>query len=206
MLLRSPGPISPDTYSGHIRRRALCPNRLRNGMSQRSSSSCQSDILPTMVGPSKSRPPMSHRKTDLGIPCRAKSAKVVLGGVLINAQLRRSFEAIDVNASAAAYGRSPNVCHAGLVYVGAISSNTSVIARILSMRLLDTLSDGRVSSRHVLGRGHRCGCSDRKSNQKCKGKLVCVPHELSFIRYVDFTPCVSCVLAQRQCPRRASTP
>src|SRR5262245_21039285 len=78
MLLRSPGPISPDTYSGHIRRRALCPNRLRNGMSQRSSSSCQSDILPTMVGPSKSRPPMSHRKTDLGIPCRAKSAKVVL--------------------------------------------------------------------------------------------------------------------------------
>src|SRR5215471_2587979 len=78
MLLRSPGPISPDTYSGHIRRRALCPNRLRNGMSQRSSSSCQSDILPTMVGPSKSRPPMSHRKTDLGIPCRSKSAKVVL--------------------------------------------------------------------------------------------------------------------------------
>ena len=28
-----------------------------------------------MVGPSKSRP-----KTDLGIPCRSKSAKVVLGG------------------------------------------------------------------------------------------------------------------------------
>src|SRR5215813_64173 len=78
MLLRSPGPISPDTYSGHIRRRALCPNRLRNGMSQRSSSSCQSDILPTMGGPSKSRPPMSHRKTDLGIPCRSKSPKVVL--------------------------------------------------------------------------------------------------------------------------------
>src|SRR6266478_6914692 len=38
-----------------------------------------------MVGPSKSRPPMSHRKTDLGIPCRSKSAKVVLGRVLINA-------------------------------------------------------------------------------------------------------------------------
>src|SRR5260221_14700961 len=35
-----------------------------------------------MVGPSKSRPPMSHRKTDLGIPCRSKSAKVVLGRVL----------------------------------------------------------------------------------------------------------------------------
>src|SRR5262249_35179725 len=32
-----------------------------------------------MVGPSKSRPPMSHRKTDLRIPCRSKSAKVVLG-------------------------------------------------------------------------------------------------------------------------------
>src|SRR5262245_10381689 len=91
MLLRSPGPISPDTYSGHIRRRALCPNRLRNGMSQRSSSSCQSDILPTMVGPSKSRPPMSHRKTDLGIPCRSKSAKVVLAiellEVAVNAPL-----------------------------------------------------------------------------------------------------------------------
>src|SRR5437870_12501609 len=37
-----------------------------------------------MVSPSKSRPPMSHRKTDLGIPCRSKSAKVVLGRVLIN--------------------------------------------------------------------------------------------------------------------------
>src|SRR5262249_48059899 len=34
-----------------------------------------------MVGPSKSRPPMSHRKTDLGIPCRSKSAKVVLSFV-----------------------------------------------------------------------------------------------------------------------------
>src|SRR5262245_52449518 len=78
MLLRSPGPISPDTYSGHIRRRALCPNRLRNGMSQRSSPSCQSDILATMVRPSQSRPTLSHRKTDLGIPCRSKSAKVVL--------------------------------------------------------------------------------------------------------------------------------
>src|SRR5262249_16975670 len=87
MLLRSPGPISPDTYSGHIRRRALCPNRLRNGMSQRSSSSRQSDILPTMVGPSKTRPPMSHKKTDLGIPCRSKSAKVVIGRVLINAHM-----------------------------------------------------------------------------------------------------------------------
>src|SRR5215831_488496 len=28
--------------------------------------------------PLQSRPPMSHRKTDLGIPCRSKSAKVVL--------------------------------------------------------------------------------------------------------------------------------
>jgi hypothetical protein len=28
--------------------------------------------------PSKSRPPMSHRKTDLGILCRSKSTKVVL--------------------------------------------------------------------------------------------------------------------------------
>jgi hypothetical protein len=31
-----------------------------------------------MVGPSKSRPPMSHRKTDLGILRPLKSAKVVL--------------------------------------------------------------------------------------------------------------------------------
>jgi len=35
-----------------------------------------------MVGPSKSRPPMSHRKTDLGILRPKKSAKVVLGPVL----------------------------------------------------------------------------------------------------------------------------
>src|SRR5215813_7770922 len=31
--------------------------------------------------PLQSRPPMSHRKTDLGIPCRSKSAKVVLARV-----------------------------------------------------------------------------------------------------------------------------
>jgi len=31
-----------------------------------------------MVGPSKSRPPMSHRKTDLGIPRPRRTAKVVL--------------------------------------------------------------------------------------------------------------------------------
>src|SRR5262249_19788734 len=68
-----------------------------------------------------------------------------------------------------------HVCHAGLVLVGAATDGS------FYMCLLDTLSDGRVSSRHVLARGHRCGCSDRKSNQKCKGKLVCVPHELSSI-------------------------
>src|SRR5271165_3185581 len=34
-----------------------------------------------MVGPSKSRPPMSHRKSDLGIPCRSKCAKVVLAAI-----------------------------------------------------------------------------------------------------------------------------
>jgi hypothetical protein len=45
---------------------------------ERPSSSFQSDVLPTMVGPSKSRPPMSHRKTDLGIPAAQKYAKVVL--------------------------------------------------------------------------------------------------------------------------------
>src|SRR5262249_2394371 len=36
--------------------------------------------------PLQSRPPMSHRKTDLGIPCRSKSAKVVLGRVLIKSR------------------------------------------------------------------------------------------------------------------------
>src|SRR5438034_7325273 len=43
--------------------------------------------MPTMVGPSKSRPPMSHRKTDLGIPRRSKSAKVVLGYVELKSRL-----------------------------------------------------------------------------------------------------------------------
>jgi predicted DNA-binding ribbon-helix-helix protein len=38
---------------------------------------------------------------------RTRETLCYLGRVLINAQLRRSFEAIDVNASAAAYGRSP---------------------------------------------------------------------------------------------------
>ena len=33
--------------------------------------------------------------------------EVLIGRVRINAQLRRSFESIDINASAAAYGRSP---------------------------------------------------------------------------------------------------
>jgi hypothetical protein len=47
----------------------LCPNRSRNGLSQQASSFFQSDVLLIMVGPSKSRPPMSHRKSDLGIPC-----------------------------------------------------------------------------------------------------------------------------------------
>src|SRR5262249_13766758 len=60
------------------RRRALCPSRSKNGFSQRPSSPFQSNVLPTMVGPSKSRPPMSHRNSDLGIPAREKSAKVVL--------------------------------------------------------------------------------------------------------------------------------
>src|SRR5262249_25478620 len=50
-----------------------------------------------MVGPSKSRPPMSHRKTDLGIPCRSKSAKVVLVlqvgvGSAVSASLARQIE------------------------------------------------------------------------------------------------------------------
>ena len=35
-------------------------------------------VLAQAVLPSKSRLPMSHRKTDLGIPRRSKSAKVVL--------------------------------------------------------------------------------------------------------------------------------
>ena len=39
---------------------------------------------------------MSHRKSDLGIPCREKSAKVVLGRVLINAGFGR-MSALGVN-------------------------------------------------------------------------------------------------------------
>ncbi|MET4121847.1 hypothetical protein ABIB85_008307 [Bradyrhizobium sp. JR1.5] len=38
-----------------------------------------------MVGPSTSRQPMSHKKTDLGIPRSLNSAKVVLGTRLITA-------------------------------------------------------------------------------------------------------------------------
>jgi hypothetical protein len=55
-----------------VRRRALWPKRARNGLSQRPSSSRQSNVLSAMVGPSKSRPPMSHRKTDLGNPVRPR--------------------------------------------------------------------------------------------------------------------------------------
>src|SRR5262245_28709216 len=54
-------------------------------------SSFQSDVLPAMVGPSKSRPPMSHRKSDSGIPCCSKSAKVVLGRVLIKRPAMSAF-------------------------------------------------------------------------------------------------------------------
>jgi hypothetical protein len=39
-----------------------------------------------MVGPPRNRPPMSHRKSDLGIPAiliMPQSAKVVLGRVVI---------------------------------------------------------------------------------------------------------------------------
>src|SRR5215472_8071449 len=39
--------------------------------------------------PSKSRPPMSHRKTDLGIPRSQKSAKVVLAFSALRASLTR---------------------------------------------------------------------------------------------------------------------
>src|SRR5438034_183772 len=42
-----------------------------------------------MVSPSRSRPPMSHRKSDLGIPCRSKSAKVVLGPMATTIDNRR---------------------------------------------------------------------------------------------------------------------
>jgi hypothetical protein len=69
-----------------------CGHRCRSAPTRRagtsgavpSSSSCRSNVLPTMVGPSKSRPPMSHRKTDLGIPRPRRTAKVVLGRVLVN--------------------------------------------------------------------------------------------------------------------------
>src|SRR5262249_61503890 len=57
MLLRSPGPISPDTYTGHIRRRLLSPNKSRNGFSQRSRSFLQSSFTAVMVGSPKTDHP-----------------------------------------------------------------------------------------------------------------------------------------------------
>jgi hypothetical protein len=39
--------------------------------------------MPTMAGLSKSRPPMSYRKSDLGIPCQSKSPKVLLVNALV---------------------------------------------------------------------------------------------------------------------------
>src|SRR6201998_376496 len=45
--------------------------------------------------PSKRRPPMSHRKTDLGIPSASKSAKVVL----VQALKLRSFAVLDRDAN-----------------------------------------------------------------------------------------------------------
>src|SRR6516225_4636819 len=51
-----------------------------------------------MIGPSTSRQPMSHRKTDLAIPRRSKSAKVVLVCVLAfsHQRDRRLQENIDI--------------------------------------------------------------------------------------------------------------
>src|SRR5262245_42956693 len=65
----------------HVERTHSTPrlNRARNGSRKRLSSFFQFDVLPFIGRPSKSRPTMSHRKTDLGIPGRSKSAKVVLG-------------------------------------------------------------------------------------------------------------------------------
>src|SRR5215813_7131566 len=48
------------------------------------------------------KPPMSHRKTDLGIPCRSKSAKVVLGRVLIKSTSLVRFRA---NRTLSQHGR-----------------------------------------------------------------------------------------------------
>src|SRR6516225_11235080 len=84
-----PAPPSAECSCDHQDRSALtrredtfaavpCDPTEKNGLRKRSSSSFQCNVLPAMVGPSKSRPPMSHRKTDLGIPRPSKSAKVVL--------------------------------------------------------------------------------------------------------------------------------
>src|SRR5262245_31262972 len=154
MLLRSPGPISPDTYSGHIRRRALCPNRLRNGMSQRSSSSRQSDILPTMVGPSKSRSPMSHRNTDLGIPCRSKSAKVVLDRLSsalrdlellaqIQQEAGRSFEVLLRAANANTPASLKTIRDQVTQSVGLIDNILSGLDRDVSLALIGPLNQLR---------------------------------------------------------------
>src|SRR5262249_19809323 len=76
----------------HVERTHLSPRLvtqpIQKRLRKRPSSSFQSDGLPTMVAPTKTRPPMSHRKTDLGIPCRSKSAKVVLGSRLIKSTIQ----------------------------------------------------------------------------------------------------------------------
>ena len=63
------------------------------------------DVLPTVVGPSKSRPPMSHRKTDLGIPSRSRSAKVELVEVSIHSKPARP-RAADRRTHRAAWSKS----------------------------------------------------------------------------------------------------
>src|SRR5215472_16827610 len=67
-----------------------------------------------MVGPSKSRPPMSHRKTDLGIPCRSKSAKVVLGAGSISTYLGRAMPDAQIDV----VELDPGVIAAGKKYFG----------------------------------------------------------------------------------------
>jgi hypothetical protein len=72
---RSDRPRKADTFAA-----SPCALTAPNGFSHRASSISQSG---SMGRPSKSRLPMSHRKTDLGIPRRSKSAKVVPVGAYV---------------------------------------------------------------------------------------------------------------------------
>src|SRR5215813_2506579 len=73
MLLRSPGP----DQSRHVERAHLSPCLVTQPIQKRLEPTAKARLSnPTFCepwsAPPKSRPPMSHRKSDLGIPCTRK--------------------------------------------------------------------------------------------------------------------------------------